>query len=109
MIAILEQSFGGMKEAGIKFEESKTGKLLAFKKEAGEYRCLIENFLVMFMKLQKKRIKRKSSLFGFYNSSEKHWVFVEADKLGSDAASQFFPNFKTAIEIPQDQQEIEDL
>jgi len=108
MVAMLEQSFGGMKEAGISVDESSVGKLISFKKEDGEYHCLIENYLVMTMQLQKKRVSKKSTLFGFYHPEEKQWTFVEANKLG-EGSSQFFPDFKTSIEIPDDQQTVEDL
>lgn len=110
MEEILKQSFSGMlEEAGISIDKSDIGELLAIKKEEGEYRCLIENSIVMTLRVQKKRISKKSTLFGFYNETNKQWTFVEANKLGKGGSEQFFPNFKTSIEIPEDQQTIEDF
>ena len=109
MLTTIEASMSGMEEAGVSFDKSEIGELLAFKKEDGEYRCLIESYLVMTMKLQKKRISKKSSLFGFYDAEAKHWTFVEANSISGPAGKQFFPDFKTNIEIPEDEQTIEDL
>lgn len=109
MIAILENSFGGMLQSGVKFEESKIGKLLDFKKEQNQYRCLIENFLTMSMQQQGKRVKRKSTLFGFYDEKIKKWTFVEANKMQGGAASKLFPEFKTSITIPIEDQKVENL
>lgn len=109
MVAILENSFSGMTQSGVKFEESKVGKLLTFKKEQGQYRCLIENFLTMSMQQQGKRVKRKSTLFGFYNDKIKQWTFVEANKMQGGTAASLFPDFKTSITIPVDDQKVEDI
>ncbi len=109
MISLLESVMSKAKAMGVIIDKSEIGNLLSFKSEQGEYRCLIENYLVITMQTQKKRIHKKSSLFGFYNADIKQWYFVEADKLNNAQANSFFPDFKTSIVIPVNEQSVKDL
>jgi len=109
MVSLLESVMNNAKNMGVNIEKSEVGKLLSFTNEQGQYRCLVENYLVISMQTQKKRIHRKSSLFGFYDAEIKQWHFVEADKLNTVPANTFFPDFKTSIRIPIDEQNVEDF
>jgi len=109
MVSLLETVMHKAKGMGVIIEKSEIGNLLNFTKEQGQYRCLIENSLVISMQTQKKRIRNKSSLFGFYDADIKQWYFVEAAKLNNAQVNSFFPDFKTSITIPVDEQSVEDF
>ena len=109
MVSILKQTFGNMKEAGMSFVKSETGEMVSFGKEQGEYRCVVTNYLEMTLSAQKMKVKRYSSIFGFYDSNVKQWTFVEANKVKDNSLKQFLPNFKTELSIPEDRQETETL
>jgi len=109
MISLLETAMNNAKNIGVVIEKSDIGNLVAFEQEQGQYRCLIENNLVITLQTQKKRIRNKSFLFGFYDAEIKQWYFVEANKLNSTSVVTYFPDFKTSISIPADEQTVEDF
>lgn len=93
-------------------EEMKTNQGFVFKKadvlevseivqEQGEHRCFIKNLNVM--EISGQTYQSTSYLMGFYIDNLDHWVFVEAEKMKNPQMVQtFFPDFKTSLNIPQD-------
>ena len=62
------------------------------------------------MKMASQRIKSKSYLLGIYNEADEFWWFIEAKQLKNKAMlDQVIPNFKTSLEIPEDDVEVEPL
>lgn len=106
---ILKETFENAKKSNINVVKNATGKLLDFKKEHGEYRCLIEKITVTEVPGRNKRIVQKNTMFGFYNSKLKHWQFVDGNKLVDGMHKNYFKDFKTAIAIPKMDMKVEDM
>ncbi len=99
---IMEDIFKTMEAQKIKIVSSEINEIAEIKNENNEYRCLAKNTIKM--DFNGKLITLKSSLFGFYNDKKAQWYFVESSKLLEDPETkELFVNFKTAIEIPQDE------
>jgi len=99
----IDQVFKTMTAQKIKIVNSQVNEILEIKKEKKEYRCLVKNTIKM--DFNGRFITLKSSLFGFYNKKKDKWYFIEANKLlDDDETKRIFRNFKTDIEIPQDEQ-----
>jgi hypothetical protein len=96
----LKATFDNAKKSKVITEKNKIGKLLDFKQENGEYRCLIEKLTVYQNTSEKKRIIQNNTMFGFYNKTTKKWTFVDGNKLIKGNAKNYFKDFKTAIKIP---------
>ena len=107
-IELLNSTFNTMKESGFVFEKSDILEVSDVVFEDDQYRCYIEGFNQMIM--SGKRMKSKSYLFGIYNSEAKFWYFMEAKQLKNEAMMNLvFPNFKTSLEIPDDEMTTEDI
>lgn len=102
---LLKQTFGTLKTADATIESCEAGKMLDFKKENGEYRCLIQKTTVTVMNKYKLKVIQKGSMFGFYNEKNKNWTFVEGNKLTDQMSKHYFKDFKTSISIPEFEQE----
>ncbi|NER14209.1 hypothetical protein GWK08_12215 [Leptobacterium flavescens] len=108
LINVLESTFATMKSQGFVFEKAEVNGVSNVVFEQDEYRCIIEGYNQM--KLDGKRISSKSYLFGFYNKEQKHWYFLEAARLkNAQLVSVLLPDFKTDIEIPEDEIKTEDI
>lgn len=107
--AILDKTFEDTKKANATIDEVSIGKILDFKEEEGEYRCLIEKTTVTTLNSMKKRATQKSSLFGFYNKEKKQWTFVDGNRMKKGAVEYYFDDFKTSMVIPDMLNELEDL
>lgn len=95
--------FDAMKIQKIKIVSSEITEIGKILKENEEYHCLVKNDVLMDFAGQK--VKIKTSLFGFYKQDKKQWYFIESNKLVSDEETKkLFPNFKTEITIPKDEQ-----
>lgn len=98
----IEEVYKTMSAQKIKIISSKIDELVDIRKENKEYRCLIKNTIKM--DFNGRKVTLKSSLFGFYNKKEDQWHFIESEKLLNDPETQkIFSNFKTEIEIPQEE------
>ncbi|WP_108869031.1 hypothetical protein [Aquimarina aquimarini] len=98
----MDEIFRTMDAQKIKIISSEIDEITDIKKEKKEYRCLVKN--TVKMDFNGRFITLKSSLFGFYNKKKSQWYFVESNKLLDDPQTkELFPNFKTDIEIPQDE------
>lgn len=98
----IKEVFDTMDAQNITILRSDIDGVADLKKENKEYRCLVVNRIQM--DFNGRLITIKSSLFGFYNKKKKQWYFVESNKLISDPATQeLFRNFKTEINIPNDE------
>lgn len=106
---ILKETFENAKKSNINVVKNATGKLLDFKKEHGEYRCLIEKTTITEVPGRNKRIVQKTTMFGFYNSKLKHWQFIDGNKLVDGMHKNYFKDFKTAITIPKMDMKVEDM
>ncbi|MBQ4820040.1 NTF2-like N-terminal transpeptidase domain-containing protein [Aquimarina sp. MMG016] len=100
--AAIEDLYRGWKAQKIKIVSSKVDEIADIKKEKREYRCLVKN--TVRMNFNGRKVTLKSSLFGFYDKKKELWYFVESDKLLNDDETQkIFKNFKTEIQIPEDE------
>ncbi|SEK79112.1 hypothetical protein SAMN04487910_1129 [Aquimarina amphilecti] len=98
----IDQVFKTMTAQKIKIVSSKIDEVTEIKKEKKEYRCLVKNTIKM--DFNGRNVTLKSSLFGFYNKKKEKWYFIESNKLlDDDETKKIFKNFKTEIEIPQDE------
>jgi len=98
----IEQVFKTMTAQKIKIKSSEIDELADIKKEKKEYRCLVKNTIKM--DFNGRPVTLKSSLFGFYDKKKEKWYFIESNKLLDDPETlKIFKNFKTEIEIPQDE------
>lgn len=100
-IVLIKNTFNSMKKQGFVFEKADFVNISEIVEEQNQIRCYIENKNVM--KMSNMVINSKSYLLGIYNTEQKFWYFLEADKLKNKAiANQFLPNFKTSLNIPAD-------
>ena len=107
-VELLNSTFNTMKENGFVFEKADVLGVSDIVFENDQYRCYIQGFNQMIM--SGMRIKSKSYLFGIYNSEAKFWYFMEAKQLKNEAMmKQIFPNFKTSLEIPDDEMTTEEI
>lgn len=105
----LQQAFDKANADKMVIEKNETGKLLDFKKENGEYRCLIETNRVTLVSSMNKRFTQKSTLFGVYDDVLKHWTFIDGSKLTGTKWKYYFKEFETKINIPDMEFTQEDL
>ncbi|WP_298515196.1 hypothetical protein [uncultured Kordia sp.] len=104
----LIQSFEQMKTQGFAIESAEVKFVSDVVKEQGEYRCYVQNKMVMSVK--KKRFFLTGYTIGFFNESTKKWTFVEAKQMKDTGNGiPFFPNFKTSMNIPENTTEIKDI
>ena len=102
LLKTIAEAFKALEAQDFVFEKAEVVRVFNIVKENGEFHCLVENSNQM--KVTGTRIKSKSYLFGFYDDNKEQWYFLEAERLKNEALiAQFFPNFKTAIEIPEDE------
>ena len=95
--------FRTMDAQNIKIVSYNIDEVTDLRKENREYRCLVKN--TTSMDFNGRSVTFKSSLFGFYDKKKSKWYFVESNKLLDDPETKkLFPNFKTDIEIPYDEQ-----
>ncbi len=105
---LIKATFSTMKENGFVFEKADVLGVSDIVFEDNQYRCYIEGFNQMVM--SGMRIKSKSYLLGIYNSEEKFWYFLEAKQLKNEAmVNKVLPNFKTSLEIPDDEMTTEEI
>ncbi len=101
-IQLIKTTFETMKTQGFVFEKAEVIDVSDIIKENGEYRCYVENYNQM--KMNDMRIKSKSFLLGIYNQEAKIWYFLEAKQLkNSQMMDMVLPNFKTNLNIPDDE------
>ncbi len=100
-ISTIKNMFDGMKAQGFVFEKADVKGVSEIVKEQGQHRCIIEGFNQM--KMSGQRIKSKSYLLGIYNDAGGYWWFIEAKQLKNELMlDQILPDFKTALDIPED-------
>ena len=108
MESYLKSTFDQMIANGFVYEIAETKSVSDIVNEQGVYRCYVQNYNVM--KMNDKRITSTSYMLGFYNEKLKKWTFVEAKEMkGNGAVIQYFPDFKTSLEIPENTINIEDI
>ncbi|HRV54757.1 MAG: hypothetical protein R2802_08085 [Flavobacteriaceae bacterium] len=107
-VALLEETFAGMKEQGFAFEKAEVVNVSDIVFEQEEYRCYVECFNQM--KFNGMRIKSKSYLLGIYNQENDLWYFLEAKQLKNLVlANEVLPDFETNLVIPDDVMETEEI
>ena len=107
LISAMEDIYRTMNAQQIKILSSEVDDVTEVIEENDEYRCLVKN--TIRMDFNGRKITLKSSLFGFYDQKKERWYFVESNKLLNDDDTQrLFPDFKTEIKIPADEQIAED-
>ncbi|WP_130285182.1 hypothetical protein [Aquimarina brevivitae] len=107
MISSMEDTYRTMSAQKISILESEIEEVSDIQEENNEYRSLIKT--TTLMDYNGRKVTLKSSLFGFYDQENEIWYFIESNKLLNDTDTQsLFPNFKTAISIPADEQIAED-
>lgn len=108
LIKAMSDMFDNMKKQGFVFEKAEVIEVTNVLEEDGEYHCLVRNNNQMV--ISGMRIKSKSHLFGFYDAEKKQWYFLEAEKLkNKDLVNQLLPDFKTTINIPNDEVTTEEI
>jgi hypothetical protein len=108
MESYLKSTFDQMIANGFVYEIAETKSVSDIVNEQGEYRCYVQNYNVM--KMNDKRITSTSYMLGFYNEKLKKWTFVEAKEMKDNGTViQYFPDFKTSLEIPENTINIEDI
>ncbi|UZO81834.1 hypothetical protein NBT05_05055 [Aquimarina sp. ERC-38] len=104
---LITDVFKAMEEGHIRIEKSEVTEVSELVKEQGEYRCLVKNQIRMSASNQIVAIK--SAMIGFYDDGNQQWNFIESSKLTKDPETQnLFSDFKTSLEIPEDEQVIEE-
>lgn len=107
-IALLKSTFDNMKTEGFEYEKADIINVSDIVFEQDEYRSCIESYNQM--KIGAMRIKAKSYLLGIYNSEKEIWYFLEAKQLKNPAmADMILPDFKTELNIPDDEMTTEQL
>ena len=107
LISAMEDIYRTMNAQKIKILSSEVDDVTEVIEENEEYRCLVKNTIKM--DFNGRKITLKSSLFGFYDEENEQWYFIESNKLLNDEDTQrLFPDFKTEIKIPADEQIAED-
>ncbi len=107
-LKVIEATFEGMKAQGFVFEKADIIGVSEIVKEQGQFRCVVEGYNQMVMSNQ--RISSKSYLLGIYNETDNYWWFIEAKQLQNDALTQqILPDFKTSLEIPEDDLKMEPI
>jgi len=102
------QTYDTMKSQGFKIEKAEILEVSEIVKEQGQSRCLVKSYNVMVMSGQ--RLKSTSHLLGIYDDNAKHWKFIEAKQLKNPGlTSQILPDFKTEMEIPEDEVDMEPI
>jgi len=105
---VIKATFEGMETQGFVFEKANINGVSEIVKEQGQYRCVIEGYNQMIMSGQ--RVSSKSYLLGIYNEADNFWWFIEAKQLKNDAlVDKILPNFKTKLDIPEDDLKVEKL
>jgi len=101
-VSAIRTAFEGMTSQGFVFEKAEVISVSDIVQEQGEYRCFIEG--QNQMKMGDMRIKSKSYLLGVYDDDKQIWYYLEAKQLKNPALlEQVIPNFKTSLEIPDDE------
>lgn len=104
----IESTFEGMKKQGFVLEKVDILGVSEIVEEQNQYRCIVEKYTEIV--IENQRVKSKSSLLGIYNKEGKYWWFIEAKDILSDEITQeILPNFKTDLEIPDDEISFESL
>lgn len=107
-LTLLTSTFDSMKTQGFVFEKADILNVTEIVEEQGQKRCVIEGYNQM--KMASQRIKSKSYLLGIYNASDSYWWFIEAKQLKNKALlDQVIPNFKTSLDIPDDDVNVEQI
>lgn len=105
---LIKSTFDKMKNEGFEFEKADIISVSDIVFEQDEYRCYIEGFNQM--KINNMRIKAKSYMLGIYNPEKEIWCFLEAKQLKNPAmADMILPDFKTELNIPDDEMTTEQL
>ena len=107
--SMLKQTFDNAKNSNIKVVKNTTGKMLDFKKEGSEYRCLITKTTVTEVPDRKQRIIQETTMFGCYNPTLKIWQFIDGNKLANGKHKNYFNDFKTTIAIPEMKMRVEEM
>ncbi len=96
------------KDSDFKIEKYEVISVSDVIKEQGQYRCYVET--KNQMKVANTRIKNKSYLFGIFDTNNKIWQFIEANKLKNNAQiDMIIPKFKTSLNIPDDERNMEKI
>lgn len=98
---LIKKTFSSMEKQGFSFEKADVISVSKIVKEQEQYRCFVENNNEI--KMPGVKITSKSYLLGIYNETKKIWFFLEASKLKEKALlDQVLPDFKTSLNIPED-------
>ncbi len=108
-IKTIKGLFKSMKEGqNFNFEKSEVIRVSNIVNEQDQYRCFVQTNNQMV--ISDMRIKSKSYLLGIFDSKDKKWWFLEADKLKNKLMlNAVLPNFKTSLEIPENDVKLEEL
>lgn len=105
---LLTTQFKSLTEQGFVFEKAEINKIVDYKEEYGQIRCVIEGFNQI--KMPTSRIKSTSYMLGIYDDTLKQWYFIEAKQLKNVALRDMvLPDFKTDFVIPDDVVETETI
>lgn len=100
-LSTISTAMAGMKEQGFEITKSEVKKMVGFAQEEGQYRCVIENYVVLDH--PDYAVNSTSYIFGVYDEEASQWYFIEGAQLKNDALAQMvIPGFKTSLNIPDD-------
>lgn len=98
----VEAAMEKMYAEGLEITSSEVVKLVGFAYEQDQYRCVIENHIVMKMGAD-GTLDSTSYLLGFYNEEKMRWYYIEANEFKNpQIKSMLFPDTETKLNIPED-------
>lgn len=101
-LALTKDAMNSMKEQGMKITKSEVLKMVGFAFEQEEYRCVIENNIVVKMS-DSQSMDSISYTFGIYSAEDAQWYFIEAAEMKNKALmNAVLPDLKTELVIPDD-------
>jgi hypothetical protein len=101
-VPMLTAQFDKMTADGFVFEKAEVKRIVDFRKENDEYRCIVESYNEM--RMPEMKINSKSFLLGVYNQEVEHWYFVETKQLKNPSLRELvLPDFQTEMELPEDE------
>lgn len=98
----INSAMAGMEENGFKVVKSEVVKMVGFAFEQDQYRCVIENNILVRMN-QESSVESTSYIIGMYDQGAGQWHFIEAGEFKNKALmEQVLPGFETQLNIPDD-------
>lgn len=99
LLTLLESTMEGMSKQGYNIEKITLGEPQKIFTAGKELHCLISETLLMSTTQGKAQIT--NYLLCISKDNGKNWCFLESSKLTPENIKKIFPNFNTALKIPE--------